>query len=105
MYSEDILNLNLVHFTLNKSLREISVGIKSLGEIPVNLFHAVNESQKRDKMVLLFPFCNEHSVTMIMDGLLSYLQFKYGNKVLDFLRQTLTSIKKIGNGTMRTNVS
>ena len=56
-------------------------------------------------MVLSFPFCNERSVTMIVDGLLSYLQFKYDNEVLYFLRQTLASIKKIGNGTMRTNVS
>ena len=56
-------------------------------------------------MVLSFPFFNEHSITMIVDGLIPYLQFEYSNEVLYFLRQRLASIKNIGNRTMRTDVS
>ena len=58
--------------------------IKTSGDHPANLFHAVNESWKGDRMVFSFSPSHTADATMIADGLLPYLRFHHGDEVLEF---------------------
>ena len=82
--SEDILNLDVMHSKLKMTLREMIMGIQSWDANPSNLFHAVNESWKGDRIVFSFTPYHEASAKMIVDGIIPYLRFKYGNDALDF---------------------
>ena len=58
--------------------------IKTSGDHPANLFHAVNESWKGDRMVFSFSPSHTAEATMLADGLIPYLRFHHGDDVLDF---------------------
>jgi len=82
--SDDILCLDNRNTSLDKTLRELMMGIKSWGNQPSNLFHAVNDSWKGDKTVFSFLPTRAESATMVADGLLPYLRSEYGDEVLEF---------------------
>ena len=84
VFSEDIMNLDVVHSTLGKSLREMIMQIKTWDAQRANMFHAVNLSWKGDKIVFSFPPSNELNATMVVDGLIPFLRWLYGDEVMDF---------------------
>ena len=82
--SDEILNLDIQHSTLKTSLREMIMEIQTWGETPSNLFHAVNQAWRGDKMIFSFIPSHANEAKMIVDGLIPYLKSKHGDEVLDF---------------------
>ena len=58
-YSDEIIDLDLKHSKYKMSLRGILMGIKTWGDNPVNLFHAVSNSWKGNRVA--FAFIPSHS--------------------------------------------
>ena len=82
--SDEILNLDIQHSTLKTSLREMIMEIQTWGETPSNLFHAVNQAWRGDKMIFSFIPSHANEAKMIVDGLIPYLKSKHDDEVLDF---------------------
>jgi len=91
--SDDIMNIDVQHSVLKTSLREIIMGIKTMDERKINLFHGVDKAWRGDKIIFRFIPSNANTARMIADGLIPYLKFQYGDEVLDFFDPDAIALK------------
>ena len=82
--TDDIMNIDVQHSVLKNSLREIIMNIKTWDERKTNLFHGVDKAWRGNKIIFRFIPSHANAARMIVDGLIPYLKFVYGDEVLDF---------------------
>ena len=82
--TDDIMNLDVTHSTLNLTLREMIMSIQSWGDYEANLFHGINQSWKGNKITFSFLPMQSNAAKMIIDGIIPFIRSKYGDEALDF---------------------
>ena len=87
------MNIDVHHSVLKTSLREIIMGIKTWDENKTNLFHGVDKAWRGNKIIFRFIPSHANAARMIVDGLIPYLKFAYGDEVLDFFDPEAISSK------------
>ena len=82
--SDSIMNLDVIHSTLNLTLREIIMSIQSWSKYEADHFHGINPSWKGNSITFNFLSTQANAAKMIIDCIIPYIQFKYGDEALDF---------------------
>ena len=92
--SDDIINLDIITSSSDKTLRELIMGISNWGTSEATLFHAVNESWDKSKVIFTFSPSFADNANLVIQGLIPILISRYGDKVREFFHPDALSVKE-----------